>query len=110
LDASSFRALSRVGSTPAHGLLSSSSTFLLSLNFFISIQEFHTLAKPSTDNQDPLYRLFHREGTIGLKLLKQVRKDLGDVAKVCEGSLKQTNHLRDLISALTKGMSFISLS
>jgi dynein heavy chain 1 len=68
------------------------------------VQEFNTLAKPAQDNQDPLYRLFHREGEIGSKLLKQVRRDLGDVIKVCEGTLKQTNHLRDLISALTKGM------
>jgi dynein heavy chain 1, cytosolic len=50
-----------------------------------------------------LYRLFYREGTIGSKLLKQVRRDLGDVINVCEGTLKQTNHLRNLISALTKG-------
>lgn len=27
-----------------------------------------------------------------------------DVCKVCEGSLKQTNHLRTLMSSLTKGM------
>jgi dynein heavy chain 1 len=72
------------------------------------VQEFNTLAKPTTDNQDPLYRLFHREGEIGSRLLKQVRRDLGDVIKVCEGSLKQTNHLRELISSLTKS-AFVSL-
>jgi dynein heavy chain 1 len=47
--------------------------------------------------------LFSREGTIGLKLLVQVKKDLNDVVKVCEGKLKQTNHLRTLMSSLTKG-------
>ncbi|KAH7905070.1 dynein [Hygrophoropsis aurantiaca] len=57
----------------------------------------------SNDNPDPLYRLFFREGGIGRKLLDQVRKDLGDVVKVCEGGLKQTNHLRTLMSSLTKG-------
>ncbi|PFH54718.1 hypothetical protein AMATHDRAFT_72478 [Amanita thiersii Skay4041] len=65
--------------------------------------EFNTLAKPTTDNQDPLHRLFAREGTIGHKLLYQVRKDLADVVKVCQGELKQTNHLRTLMSSLTKG-------
>lgn len=64
------------------------------------------LQKQSADNQDPLYRLFYREGSIGSKLLAQVRKDLADVTKVCEGALKQTNHLRTLMSELTKGMTW----
>ncbi|EGO28454.1 hypothetical protein SERLADRAFT_445906 [Serpula lacrymans var. lacrymans S7.9] len=64
---------------------------------------FNTLPKQSNDNPDPLYRLFFREGSIGRKLLDQVRKDLADVIKVCEGVLKQTNHLRTLMSSLTKG-------
>ena len=67
-------------------------------------QKFNTLPKPANDNQDPLYRLFAREGTIGRKLLNQVRKDLADVVKVCQGELKQTNHLRSLMSSLTKGL------
>jgi len=66
-------------------------------------QGFHTLSKQSTDNSDPLHRLFFREGVIGQKLLSQVRRDLSDVVKVCEGALKQTNHLRTLMSALIKG-------
>jgi hypothetical protein len=56
-----------------------------------------------------MYRLFFREGSVGRKLLGQVRKDLADVVKVCEGELKQTNHLRTLMSSLTKGMSPISV-
>ncbi|KAF9015424.1 dynein heavy chain [Cyathus striatus] len=63
---------------------------------------FNTLVKQSGD-QDPLYRLFVREGEIGQRLLSQVRKDLNDIVKVCQGELKQTNHLRTLMSALTKG-------
>jgi len=63
----------------------------------------NTLPKQSHENPDPLYRLFFREGTIGQNLLVQVRKDLSDVIKVCEGGLKQTNHLRTLMSSLTKG-------
>ncbi|KAF8592026.1 dynein heavy chain protein 1 [Ramaria rubella] len=61
------------------------------------------LQKESGDNRDPLFRFFAREGTVGRKLLVQVRKDLSDVIKVCEGTLKQTNHLRTLMSHLTKG-------
>ncbi|KAI0063221.1 dynein heavy chain protein 1 [Artomyces pyxidatus] len=64
---------------------------------------FQMLSKQTGDNQDPLYRLFAREGSIGQKLLGAVRKDLTDVVKVCQGELKQTNHLRTLMSALTKG-------
>lgn len=63
----------------------------------------NTLAKQTVEHQDPLYRLFAREGDIGRKLLRNVRKDLEDVTSVCVGELKQTNHLRTLMSALTKG-------
>ncbi|KAI6045169.1 dynein heavy chain protein 1 [Pisolithus marmoratus] len=66
-------------------------------------QSINMLHKQVGDNTDPLYRLFSREGAIGHKLLDQVRKDLADVVKVCEGALKQTNHLRTLMSSLTKG-------
>jgi hypothetical protein len=47
---------------------------------------------------------------IGHKLLDQVRKDLADVVQVCEGELKQTNHLRTLMSSLTKGSSLLPFS
>ncbi|KAH8120470.1 dynein heavy chain protein 1 [Phellopilus nigrolimitatus] len=66
-------------------------------------ESFNILSKQSLDNQDPLCRLFSREGEVGLRLLSQVRRDLADVIKVCEGTLKQTNHLRNLLSHLTKG-------
>jgi dynein heavy chain 1, cytosolic len=66
-------------------------------------QAFRRLQKQAADNQDPLYRLYSREGSTGQKLLSSVRKDLADVIKVCEGQLKQTNHLRTLMSSLTKG-------
>ena len=68
-------------------------------------KDFKTLPRQSSDNQDPLYRLFAREGSIGGGLLNQVRRDLSDVVKVCDGELKQTNHLRTLMSSLTKGTS-----
>ncbi|KAF6766456.1 dynein [Ephemerocybe angulata] len=66
-------------------------------------QKFATLPPQPAESQDPLYRLFAREGSIGRRLLDQVRKDLLDVVKVCQGELKQTNHLRNLISSLPKG-------
>lgn len=65
------------------------------------------MTKQSADHQDPLYRLFAREGHIGRKLLENVRKDLEDVVQVCLGELKQTNHLRTLMSALTKGTDLL---
>lgn len=70
----------------------------------LHLQKFNTLAKQAAEHQDPLYRLFAREGSIGRKLLDRVRRDLQDIIKVCQGELKQTNHLRTLMSALTKGM------
>lgn len=56
-----------------------------------------------------MYRLFFREGSVGRKLLGQVQKDLADVVKVCQGELKQTNHLRTLMSSLTKGILILTL-
>ena len=50
------------------------------------------------------------EGVIGQKLLSQVRRDLSDVVKVCEGALKKTNHLRALTSALIRGSLYSLLS
>ncbi|KAJ7596607.1 dynein heavy chain protein 1 [Mycena floridula] len=66
-------------------------------------EKFNVLSRQSNESQDPLYRLFAREGYIGRRLLVQVRRDLTDVVKVCQGELKQTNHLRSLMSSLTKG-------
>ncbi|KAG8867814.1 hypothetical protein FRC20_004812 [Serendipita sp. 405] len=61
------------------------------------------LPRQSSDSQDPLYRFFMREAIVGSKLLRQVRKDLQDLVQVCRGEMKQTNHLRSLMSQLAKG-------
>lgn len=53
--------------------------------------------------QDPLARFFEREVAVGTKLLRRVRADLDDLIQVCDGSLKQTNDIRRLLSDLTKG-------
>jgi dynein heavy chain 1 len=71
------------------------------------LKKFNTIPRPTGENQDPLHRLFSREGGIGRSLLKQVRRDLNDVTQVCLGELKQTNHLRTLMSSLTKGKHWI---
>jgi dynein heavy chain 1 len=77
--------------------------FNVRMLLIVLFQTLNTLPKQSNDNPDPLYRLFFREASIGRKLLDQVGKDLADVVKVCDGELKQTNHLRTLMSSLTKG-------
>jgi dynein heavy chain 1 len=77
--------------------------FVIRMLLIVLFQTLNTLPKQSNDNPDPLYRLFFREASIGRKLLDQVCKDLADVVKVCDGELKQTNHLRTLMSSLTKG-------
>lgn len=53
--------------------------------------------------KNPLFRFFDRENQIGRGLLKKIRKDLDDIKKVCDGELKQTNHLRMLLNCFTKG-------
>lgn len=54
--------------------------------------------------KDPLFRCFEREVREGARLLSRVRKDLESVAQVCEGSVKQTNHLRAIMQAVSKGV------
>jgi dynein heavy chain 1 len=53
--------------------------------------------------KDPLFRFYEREVTIASQLLAQVRADLADVIGVCDGSRKQTNHIRGLLDTLAKG-------
>ncbi|KAJ3411544.1 hypothetical protein HDV05_002063 [Chytridiales sp. JEL 0842] len=52
---------------------------------------------------EPLTRFFEREMQIGKSLLEDVLHDLNDLKQVCDNQLKQTNHLRSLISSLLKG-------
>jgi dynein heavy chain 1 len=59
------------------------------------------------DVNDPLFRFFDREVALGQKLLGVIRKDLNELIGVCNGEVKQTNHLRSLIGEITKG-SFLN--
>ncbi|CAH1756141.1 13650_t:CDS:10 [Entrophospora sp. SA101] len=52
--------------------------------------------------KNPLFRFFDRENQIGCNLLNKIQQDLSDIKLVCEGQLKQTNHLRMLLNYLTK--------
>ncbi|GAA6030036.1 hypothetical protein JCM8097_009225 [Rhodosporidiobolus ruineniae] len=51
----------------------------------------------------PLLRFFERETALATKLLPSIRSDLAQLVQVCDGTLKQTNDLRALLSDLTKG-------
>lgn len=63
-----------------------------------------SLSAKENDVNDPLFRFFEREVTLGQKLLGVVRKDLADLIGVCNGEIKQTNHLRNLMSEINKAM------
>ncbi|WAR20651.1 DYHC1-like protein [Mya arenaria] len=54
--------------------------------------------------KDPLFRFFEREVNAGGRLLNDVRRDLGDVLQVCIGEKKPTNHHRNMMADLAKGM------
>ncbi|TXT09077.1 hypothetical protein VHUM_02551 [Vanrija humicola] len=56
-----------------------------------------------TDVTDPLSRFFGREVWTGRRLLQRVRKDLSDLVLVCDGTTKQTNELRALLTDLNRG-------
>ena len=62
--------------------------------------------KPADGNtNNPLFRFFAREVAIGRKLLGEIRQDLDQLAEVCDGTQKQTNRLRSLMTNITKGTS-----
>ena len=54
--------------------------------------------------KDPLYRFMEREVNSGLKLLTVVRTDLEDVVAITGSGKKQTNHHRNLVKQLTRGI------
>lgn len=62
------------------------------------------LQRDSSGIMDPLFRFFERENQIARKLLANIREDLVNLQKVCNGEVKQTNHLRQLLSWLNKGL------
>ena len=56
--------------------------------------------------KDPLFRFFEREVNAGAKLLGEVRRDLMDMIKVCDGEKKPTNHHRSMMADLVKGNKY----
>lgn len=56
-----------------------------------------------SSSSGPLNRYFLRENRTGKKLLNKVRGDLEHLKGACEGTVKQTNELRSLMSDLNKG-------
>eukprot|EP01059_Diplonema_ambulator_P000955 TRINITY_DN1073_c1_g3_i1.p1 TRINITY_DN1073_c1_g3~~TRINITY_DN1073_c1_g3_i1.p1 ORF type:complete len:4809 (+),score=2284.26 TRINITY_DN1073_c1_g3_i1:72-14498(+) len=52
---------------------------------------------------NPVVQALKREVSEAMKLYKVVKKDLDAVACVCEGEEKPTNHVRDVMSQLSKG-------
>lgn len=61
----------------------------------------------SKDAKDPVQRYFAREVTTANRILNMVRKDLADVAAVCRGTAKLTNHNRSLLDSIAKGGFFL---
>lgn len=62
------------------------------------------MQRDSSGIMDPLFRFFERENQIARKLLRIIQEDLISLQKVCVGELKQTNHLRQLMNWLNKGL------
>lgn len=56
-----------------------------------------------SEKQNPLQRFFEREIEVGRNLLAALHSDMVTLGQVCVGEVKQTNHLRSLMSTLSKG-------
>ena len=70
----------------------------------ILVQDF-AASIPEDSQHDALARFFKREIALGKKLLLQVKDDLELLLSCCRSEIKQTNHIRELIDAITKGES-----
>ncbi|KAJ3032718.1 hypothetical protein HDV00_007194 [Rhizophlyctis rosea] len=66
-------------------------------------QSLAAMTRSSSNVKNPLFRVFERENQIGRSLLKVVREDLTGLVDLCNGKIKQTNHLRALVDSITKG-------
>lgn len=77
-----------------------------SVNEWLSIlpKNLQSIRRTQENIRDPLFRFFEREIKSGINLLKTVLNDLNDVALICDGEKKQTNHHRQLLKDLAKGL------
>jgi dynein heavy chain 1 len=72
--------------------------------FHSALPQSPVLADTKGDPSKPLRRFFAREAIVLRDLLGLVRADLSAVVAACNGA-KQTNHVRQLLSDLSKGAS-----
>ncbi|KAL0081796.1 dynein heavy chain [Phycomyces blakesleeanus] len=81
-------------------------TLHTSISGWLSVlpENIRVLQRDTTGIMNPLFRFFERENQIGRSLLRTIREDLLSLQKVCSGELKQTNHLRQLMDWLNKGL------
>ena len=63
----------------------------------------NSLRRTAEKIKDPMFRFFEREVVMGVRLVKQVRRDLQEMIDCCTGQSKMTNNLRDLIADVNKG-------
>jgi dynein heavy chain 1 len=54
--------------------------------------------------RDPLFRCFERECRLGAELLARVQRDIKGVLQACVGAVKLSNHLRSIMTSLSKGV------
>jgi dynein heavy chain 1 len=64
----------------------------------------NTMRRTVENIKDPMFRFFEREVNAGAKLLNDVRQDMQEVMLICNGEKKPTNHHRQLIADLVKGI------
>jgi len=62
------------------------------------------LERTAKSVSDPLFRFFEREVALGQQLLGKIHRDLDTLTAVAEGTQKQTNHVRALMSAINKAL------
>ncbi|GAM24388.1 hypothetical protein SAMD00019534_075630 [Acytostelium subglobosum LB1] len=62
------------------------------------------LKRTAQNIKNPLFRCFEREITTGIKLIKRITNDLGNITEMLDGNIKQTNYLRSITTSITKGI------
>ena len=67
-------------------------------------KELKNLEITAKSSNNPLFRFFEREVSIGKNLLNKIHRDLNTLKNVANGNQKQTNYIRSLMASINKAL------
>jgi dynein heavy chain 1 len=62
----------------------------------------NSMTSTQTDTRDPVCQALRREVKVAMTLTNMVKKDIRDIVEICNGTLKPTNHHRNVMQVFSK--------